>query len=548
MQDRPEKDRSTLRTVPLPTSDVTLAALSTLLSSPGRRYTATELHTLVQDKLGRHVNFSGMLKQIRAFSDLPGWNLILVVKPTTLGRQLRIWAEQSPLTDKMSNVVQGLDRIRLGLEESAKWKAEYDAERNRILSDPNYDASEARPKLLALKSRLDDIVSRMRFLDSPHELVEEAQTVESALNPELETVAAQHAMGRSSVSGHMGIAVIGAGYWGRKIIRELLEIGKATGQLELHSVVDNSPTSLALCQQEFGTGIDYRLDYQELLEDPSVAGVHICTPNATHFDIASRFLRAGKNVLVEKPLTLKTEESYELVRLAAEKKCVLSVGHIHRFNNGVRELRRVIAEGLIGEPYYVDFRWTGFMNPQLQREVITDLAPNPFDICNYALDAWPDQITCKGRGYRTRQNEEVAFITAEYRSGLIAQIEVSWLDRDKRRDVTIVGSNGMVYLDCLSQKLLVEDANGKREIPVIPSNTIASEIIHFTDCIRSNRDSSSYANHSDGMLGAHVVSMLEASRESMSQNRTVQVQRYIILNVPTQVMSSDDRTKQPLTR
>lgn len=328
------------------------------------------------------------------------------------------------------------------------------------------------------------------------------------------------------------IAVIGSGYWGRKVIREILEVSKATDQIQLHSVVDSFPGSLAQAQQEFGSGIDYRLDYQELAQDPTVSGVHISTPNGTHFEIASRFLRAGKDVLVEKPLTLKTVESYELVRLAIENRRVLSVGHIHRFNNGVRELRRLVADGKIGDPYYVNLRWTGFMNPQLQREVITDLAPHPFDICNYALDAWPEKISCKARGYRTRQNEEVAFITGEHKNGLLAHVEVSWLDRDKRRDVTIMGSEGMAYLDCISQKLFIEDAKGRREVPVIPSNTIASEVIHFADCIRCNRDSATFANCSDGMLGARVVSLLEASRESMFQDRTITVQLPMMPEIP----------------
>ncbi len=167
------------------------------------------------------------------------------------------------------------------------------------------------------------------------------------------------------------IAVIGCGYWGRKVVRETLEISRATGQIELHSAVESSPRSLAQCQTEFGPGIDYHSDYHDIASDPSVSGVHICTPNGTHFDIASRFLRQGKHVLVEKPLTLKTEEAYELVRLARENDCVLCVGHVHRFNNGVSELRRVLAEGQIGDPHYVELRWTALMNPQLQREVIT---------------------------------------------------------------------------------------------------------------------------------------------------------------------------------
>jgi predicted dehydrogenase len=324
------------------------------------------------------------------------------------------------------------------------------------------------------------------------------------------------------------ISVIGGGYWGKKVIRETIDISRTTGSSRLHSIVDNFPESLAQCQKELGPSLDYRTDYHPLATDPSVTGVHICTPNSTHFEVASTFLRQGKHVLVEKPLTLRTEEAYELVRLANENKAVLCVGHIHRFNNGVRELRRVLAEGGLGEVFYLRLRWTALMNPQLQREVITDLAPHPFDICNYLLEEWPDKIACKGRGYRTKQNEEVAFITADYKSGLIAHIEISWLDRDKRREVTVVGSKGIATLDCVDQKLELELSSGRQEIPVSASNTLGTEISHFYDCIRNNQNSTPYSNHSDGILGARVVSLLEASRESMFQDRTIPIQLPII--------------------
>lgn len=328
------------------------------------------------------------------------------------------------------------------------------------------------------------------------------------------------------------IAVIGSGYWGRKVIREIINVGQTTGQIQLHAVVDSSPSSLSQCQQEFGSGLQYRLDYHDLLQDPALSSVHISTPNATHFEIASRFLRAGKNVLVEKPLTLRTMESYELVRLAAENRAVLSVGHIHRFNNGVRELRRIVTEGRLGDIFYADFRWTGLLVPQLQREVITDLAPHPFDICNYVLDMWPEKISCKAHGYRTRQNEEVAFITAEHKNGILAHIEVSWLDRSKRRDVIIVGSQGMAHLDCITQQLTLQSSEGSTLIPVLPSNTLASEIAHFADCVKNNRDIGAFSNHSDGMLGARVVALLEASRDSIYNDRSVSVQLPIIPEIP----------------
>src|SRR5436853_1758546 len=168
------------------------------------------------------------------------------------------------------------------------------------------------------------------------------------------------------------IAVIGGGYWGKKVIRETLAISQATGSSRLHSIVDNFPQSLAECRQEFGPGLDYRTDYHALATDPSVTGVHICTPNSTHFEVASAFLRQGKHVLVEKPLTLRTEEAYELVRLANENKAVLCVGHIHRFNNGVRELRRVLADGGIGDVSYLRLIWTALRNTQPLQEGIND--------------------------------------------------------------------------------------------------------------------------------------------------------------------------------
>jgi len=325
-----------------------------------------------------------------------------------------------------------------------------------------------------------------------------------------------------STANPVRIAVIGAGYWGKKVIREVLDVAKTTGRVQLHAVVDNSPTMLAQCQQEFGP-LDYRLDYQGLLTDPKLSGVHICTPNATHFEVAASFLRHGKNALVEKPLTLASKEAYQLVRIAEENKKVLCVGHIHRFNNGVRELRQAMNTGILGELYYVRFGWTGFLPPQGYREVITDLAPHPFDICNYLLDMWPNKITCRGKGYRTKENEEVAFITAEHPNGLAAQVEVSWLDREKRRDVTVVGSKGMAYLDCSEQKGILH-ASPSTQISITPSNTLREEVTHFVNCISSNHDSKPYANLSDGVLGARVVSVLEAARESLHQERTVQLQ------------------------
>ena len=320
----------------------------------------------------------------------------------------------------------------------------------------------------------------------------------------------------------LNVSVVGAGYWGKKVIRETLNVAQTTGKVNLYSIVDNSPTILEQCRKEFGP-LNYRLSYNDLLSDPAASAVHICSPNNTHFEVASRLLRSKKHVLVEKPLALQAREAGELVRLAETNRRVLSVGHVHRFNNGVKELKRVVDSGVLGDIYYLRFRWTGLIPVQNDRDVITDLGPHPFDICNNILGMWPTKISCRGRGYRGGAGDEVAFITIEHSDGVNASIELSWLDLEKHRDVTVVGSDAVARLDCLDQKLVLQRPDKTETIMAVPSNTLREEIIHFAECVDSNTESIPYANLSDGVLGAGVVRLLEASKRSLREERTVQV-------------------------
>ena len=319
------------------------------------------------------------------------------------------------------------------------------------------------------------------------------------------------------------ISVVGAGYWGRKVIREILSLAQTTRRVSLHSVVDNSPSTLEQCRKEFGS-LKYRLNYGDLLSDSEASAVHICSPNPTHFEVASELLRSRKDVLVEKPLALRAREAYELVRLAETNRRVLSTGHVHRFNNGVTELKRVVDSGVLGDIYYLRLNWTGFLPPQKDRDVITDLGPHPFDICNNVLGEWPTKITCKGKGYRTRTSDEVAFITAEYLDGVVANIELSWLDRERRREVTVVGSDAVARLDCLDQRLVLRRSDSSDPVSVVQSNTLGDEILHFAECVEHNGGSEGYTNLADGWLGAGVVRLLETSKRSLCEERTVQVQ------------------------
>jgi len=320
----------------------------------------------------------------------------------------------------------------------------------------------------------------------------------------------------------VNMSVIGAGYWGKKVIREILNVSRTTGRVNLCSVIDNSPSMLEQCLREFGP-LDYRLSYQGLLSDSTTSAVHICSPNSTHFEVASNFLRSKKHVLVEKPLALRSREAEELVRLAAAKRRVLAVGHVHRFNNGLNELRRIVQSGILGDIYYLRLQWTGYLPPQKDRDVITDLGPHPFDICNNILGTWPTKISCRARGYRGGAAEDVTVITPEHIDGVNASIDHSRLESEKHGDVTVVGSDAVARLDCLDQKLVLQRSEKTETISTVPSNTLQEEIIHFVRCVENNSASEPYSNLSDGGIGAGVVRLLEASKRSMLEERTVQV-------------------------
>lgn len=311
----------------------------------------------------------------------------------------------------------------------------------------------------------------------------------------------------------VGVGVIGAGYWGTKLIEEYLA-AERKGRVRLLKVHDPSVSALGalLIRKETASIGQTRLtqDISEVIHDPEISAVHIATPNTTHFEIARMVLEAGKNVLIEKPMTLNSAQAHVLVELAASRKLVLHVGHIFRFNSALRTARQVLQSGGIGRVFYARVQWTdqAFFP---DRNIIFDLGPHPIDVLNLLLNAWPSQASGFARAYRNSKNhEEVVYVIAEYEDGVFAHMELSWLHPSKVREVSIVGSDGTLVVDCLKQRVLRFRNGDTSELPVSANNTIACEIDHFTDCI-SRKDTSSES----GLIGARTVEVLEAIRDSM---------------------------------
>jgi UDP-N-acetylglucosamine 3-dehydrogenase len=313
------------------------------------------------------------------------------------------------------------------------------------------------------------------------------------------------------MSSAVGIGVIGAGYWGTKLIREYRSAERNRGNVKLVKVYDSSLSAFLAHREEFSIFDDLLTQKaHDLFENPSVSAVHIATPNRTHYALAKMALEAGKDVLIEKPMTLRSSEAYELVDLAVSLGRVLHVGHIFRHNNAVHEAARILRTGAIGETYYARVQWTDWaIFPD--RDIIFDLGPHPIDVLNLLLGDWPVRVSGFARAYRnSKDHPEVAFGILEFDNGTFAHVELSWLQPGKVREVSVMGSQGKLVVDCVEQHISKTIDNTTEDLPVSPNNTIEAEIEHFVNCVAERSISKE-----SGLVGAHTVEVLEKIRASI---------------------------------
>jgi UDP-N-acetylglucosamine 3-dehydrogenase len=318
----------------------------------------------------------------------------------------------------------------------------------------------------------------------------------------------------------LNVGVIGVGYWGKKIASEYALMGQTDPSVNLLGVCDVFEDNLKFCKEKFCVSFLAKTP-DELLLNPEIDAVHICTPSVTHYDICTEALNQGKHVTLEKPMTLDSGEAIKLVDLALEKNLVLSVGHIFRFDAAIMKAKTLIESGWFGDPYWMKLTWTALMPPMIGRDIITDLAPHPFDILNFLTDDWPSKITCVAKAHRNGQQEETAYITSEFKNNMLAHIEVSWLHPEKNREVQIMGSDRFAKIDCGTQSISAYENGRFFNLPVERSNTINLELSHFVRCIREGFTSNeSCFNKNNGLVGANVVKLLEFSRKAMKSERT----------------------------
>ena len=251
----------------------------------------------------------------------------------------------------------------------------------------------------------------------------------------------------------IGIGVIGYGYWGPNLVRNIMETKGAT----VVSVSDLRQEQLNLVKARY-PAVKTTTDYRELLADPAIDAIVIVTPVSTHFNLALQALQAGKHVFVEKPLVETVEQGFRLIDEAARRRLILMVDHTFIYTGAVRKIKEIVTGGLLGPIYYYNSVRVNLGMFQHDINVLWDLAVHDLAIMDYLLDDHPCVVTAVGIKH-VSQKEDIAYLTCLFDHDIIAHIHVNWLAPVKVRRTLIAGGTQMVVYDDLepSEKVKIYD-------------------------------------------------------------------------------------------
>jgi predicted dehydrogenase len=238
------------------------------------------------------------------------------------------------------------------------------------------------------------------------------------------------------------VAVVGLGYWGPNLLRVLVE----RADVKVGWICDQDPTRLERFSRRY-PAIRATDDLDDVLADPSVSAVLLATPVFTHYELAHRCIRAGKHTFVEKPLAPSSELALRLIDEATEEGVTLMCGHTFLYSPPVRKIKQLIDSGELGDLYFISSSRVNLGLHQRDVSVIWDLGPHDFSILLYWLGCAPTRIRATGRDSIVPGVADVAFVTMEFESELIANTELSWLAPSKLRRTVIVGSKKMVVYE-----------------------------------------------------------------------------------------------------
>jgi len=322
------------------------------------------------------------------------------------------------------------------------------------------------------------------------------------------------------VKANVRVAVIGAGAWGKNLVRNFAELGA------LRCVCDVSEQTLNQIQQKYGVRVTTNMD--DVLRDADIDAVVIAAPAAQHFEIARKCLSRGKDVYVEKPLALHVEEGEKLLAQAMAQGRILMVGHILQYHPAVRELKRLVSQGELGRIRYIYSSRLNIGKLRTEENILWSFAPHDISAISYLLDEVPTHVSAQGGTYISAGISDTTLTTFEFKSEVKAHIFVSWLHPFKEQKLTIVGDKKMAVFDDLEaeRKLVLYSHRidwrdrvpvahkSEAEFVLLPKEEpLRNECEHFLHCV-STRETPL----TDGRNGVRVLQVLDACERSLQKS------------------------------
>jgi predicted dehydrogenase len=325
----------------------------------------------------------------------------------------------------------------------------------------------------------------------------------------------------------MNFGVIGYGYWGPNIVRNLMSLEGS----EVRAIAEISPAAQARARKAY-PGVNVTPNTMDVITSPEIDAVAVISPVWTHYELSKAALENGKHVFVEKPFTSTSAQGEELINLAQQKNLKIMVDHTFLFTGAVRRIGQLIDEGALGNLYYYDSTRVNLGLFQHDINVLWDLAPHDLSIMDHLIKATPEGISATGQGH-LNGHEDVAYMTLYFPDQVIAHINVNWLSPVKVRTTLIGGEKRMIVWNDLEAdekvkiydkgvkitsregvyQMLVSYRSGDMWSPQLEQlEALRQELNYFVECVNTGQEP-----FNNGCAGLRVVRMLEAASESLTK-------------------------------
>lgn len=315
----------------------------------------------------------------------------------------------------------------------------------------------------------------------------------------------------------MKVGVIGAGQWGRNLIRSFHRLGVLSGVAE---VDEERREAIA---QEY-PNIPVYQDYRELLS-LDLSAVVVATPAPTHYSLAKEALLAGKDVFVEKPFTLSRAEAQELVNLAERGERILMVGHLLLYDEVIQWIKDYIGEGNLGNIAFLTQERLKFGRVRNQENVLWSFGVHDIAVLLYLLEKVPEEVEATGQSFVQKSIEDDVYVHFRFQDGIHAHLHVSWLWPEVRRCLTVVGTKGMLVYNERERKVELHRKSVTSELVHIDEGDMVvfegkrepllAECVHFLECIAERKDPLS-----SGRSAIEVIGLLERIEEDLRRKRS----------------------------